>query len=119
MNGIVKLILVAAVAAVLVSTARAQWPLGKDLSLQEGKSTEGSPHLTATGRFQIFVSPQAKGHTFMLDTDTGRVWIMKKDSTSGDYSLKRVPVDEVDAQQTGKSETKQTKNGDKPSTTQK
>ena len=119
MNGIMTLILVAAVSAGMVATAQAQWPLGKELSVQEGKSTEGGPHVTATGRYQIFVSPQAKGHTFMLDTDTGRVWIMKKDSTSGDFSMQRVFVDQVDAQTTGKSETKQTKSGDKQSTIQK
>ena len=119
MNGIMRLILVAAVSMGVVTTAQAQWPLGKELSVQEGKSTEGGTHVTTTGRYQIFVSPQAKGHTFMLDTDTGRVWIMKKDSTSGDFSLQRVSVEQVDTQTTGKSETKQTKTGDKPSTIQK
>ena len=119
MNGIMSLILVAAVSVGVVATAQAQWPLGKELAVQEGKSTEGGPYVTTTGRYQIFVSPQAKGHTFMLDTDTGRVWIMKKDSTSGDFSLQRVSVEQVDTQTTGKSETKQTKNGDKPSTTKK
>ncbi|MGO9569064.1 MAG: hypothetical protein ACLP5H_16130 [Desulfomonilaceae bacterium] len=119
MNGFKRFILVAAVSVCLVATAQAQWPLGKELSVQEGKSTEGSPYVTTNGRYQIFVSPQAKGHTFMLDTDTGRVWIMKKDSTSGDFSLQRVPVEQVDTQATEKSETKQTKNGDKPSTSKK
>lgn len=119
MNGIMRLILVPAVSLVLAATAQAQWPLGKELSPQEGKSTEASPYVTATGRYQIFVSPQAKGFTFMLDTDSGRVWIMKKDSTSGDFSLQRVPVEQVDTQPTGKSETKQSKTGDKQSTIQK
>jgi hypothetical protein len=32
----------------------------------------------------------------MLDTDTGRVWIFKKDHSSGDFSLKRVPVQGVE-----------------------
>jgi hypothetical protein len=119
MNGIVRLILLPAVSLLLAATAQAQWPLGKDLPLQEGKSAEGHPYVTTTGRYQIFVSPQAKGFTFMLDTNTGKVWIMKKDSTSGDFSLQRVPVAEVDTQPAEKSETKQTKNGDKSSTTKK
>lgn len=119
MNGIMSLILVAALSVGVVATAQAQWPLGKELSVQEGKSPEGGPYVTTTGRYQIFVSPQAKGHTFMLDTDTGRVWIMKKDSTSGDFSLQRVSVEQVDTQTAGKSETKPTKSGDKQSTIQK
>ena len=79
---------------VLVGPAWAQWPLGGKAPASV-KSTPGR-HVTATGRFQIFVSPNLKGHTFMLDTDTGRVWIVKKDHSSGDYSLKRIPVDEID-----------------------
>jgi hypothetical protein len=119
MKGVTRSVLVPAVLLLLVGTAQAQWPLGKDLSVQQGKSTEASPYVTTTGRFQIFVSPQARDFTFMLDTDTGKVWIMKKDSTTGDFSLQRVPVAEVDAQPTGKSETKQTKNSDKSSTGKK
>ncbi len=119
MKGVIRLMLVPAMVLVLGATAQAQWPLGKELSLQEGKSTEGGPYVTNTGRYQIFVSPQAKGFTFMLDTDTGKVWIMKKDSTSGDFSLQRIPVEQVDAQPSGKSETKQPKTGDKQSIIQK
>lgn len=119
MNAIRRLILVVAISVGLVSTTQAQWPLGKELSPQEGKSTEAGPYVTTTGRYQIFVSSQAKGYTFMLDTDTGRVWIMKKDSTSGDFSLQRVPVEQVDTQVAGKPETKQPKNGDKQSTIRK
>jgi hypothetical protein len=119
MNGITRLMMVFAVSAVLASSAQAQWPLGKEFATQEAKSTESSPYVTTTGRYQIFVSPQAKGYSFMLDTDTGRVWIMKKDSTSGDFSLQRIPVEQVDTQPTGKAETKQTKTGDKRSTIQK
>ncbi|MGB6066056.1 MAG: hypothetical protein WBG50_14745 [Desulfomonilaceae bacterium] len=115
MNPILRLISVPAIATVLAAPAYAQWPLGRDLATQEAKSAESGPYVTTTGRFQIFVSPQAKGHTFMLDTDSGRVWIMKKDSTSGDFSLHRVPVEQVDTQPAGKSDTKQTKKGDKKS----
>lgn len=79
-----------------VSPSHSQWPLGKE-ALQDLKSSDASPNVTVTGRFQIFVSPQAKGYTFMLDTDTGKVWIMKKDHASGEYSLQRIPVDQVDA----------------------
>jgi len=66
------------------------------------KDAERFPYVTATGRYQIFVSPHVKKHTFMLDTETGRVWIMKKDHASGDFSWKRVPVDEVDDKEKGK-----------------
>lgn len=84
----------------LAGFAQAQWPLGKELTGQETK--ESFPNVTGTGRFQIFVSPQAKGYTFMLDTDTGRVWIMKKDHTSGEFSLHRVQVEQIDSSFTAK-----------------
>ena len=76
--------------------ALAQWPLGKELQQIAPKSESGTA-VTITGRFQVFVSPNLKGNTFMLDTDTGRVWLIVKDHTSGDLSLRRVPVEEVDA----------------------
>ncbi len=85
----------------LASFAEAQWPLGKELTGQETKG-ESFPNVTGTGRFQIFVSPQAKGNTFMLDTETGRVWIMKKDHTSGEFSLHRVQVEQIDSSFTAK-----------------
>ena len=83
-----------------VSFVQAQWPLGKELAGQEAKAESGV-NVTGTGRFQIFVSPQAKGYTFMLDTDSGRVWIMKKDHSSGEFSLQRVKVDEIDSAAAG------------------
>jgi hypothetical protein len=92
----------------VISAAQAQWPLGKELGTAI-KNTECVPHITATGRFQIFISSQAKGHTFMLDTDTGKVWIMKKDPASGDFSFQRVPVQEVDGEKTGKPSASETK----------
>ncbi len=95
----------------IMNYAEAQWPLGKDLTGQEAK-TESTPNVTGSGRFQIFVSSQAKGYTFMLDTDTGRVWIMKKDHTSGEFSLNRVPVDQVDPQ-TVKGQPEKTEKKDK------
>ncbi len=76
-------------------TAFAQWPLGKDLSPAIVKTGENSGYLTGSGRFQVFVSPNIKGHTFMLDTETGRIWIFKKDNSSGDISLQRIPVDQL------------------------
>jgi hypothetical protein len=45
----------------------------------------------------------------MLDTDTGKVWIMKKDPASGDFSFQRVPVQEVDGEKTGKPSASETK----------
>jgi len=72
-----------------------QWPLGRE-GLQ-GLKTEPSPTVTIRGRFQVFTSPNVKGETFMLDTDTGRMWILKKDSTTGLFTLERIQVEEVDA----------------------
>jgi hypothetical protein len=85
---------VAALAAACPSI-EAQWPLGRD-AMQMTK-TEPGPTVTVSGRFQIFTSPHQKGDTFMLDTDTGRVWLLKKDMTSGEYGFKRIRVEEVDS----------------------
>jgi hypothetical protein len=92
--------------------AHAQWPLGRE-GLQESKSSEGPPYLTGTGRFQIFVSPQAKGYTFMIDTDTGKIWIMKKDHTSGEFSMQRIPVDQIDPKESAKPQSEAKKSTDK------
>jgi hypothetical protein len=78
-------------------SAEGQWPLGKELAQTAVKAGESSSGITLTGRYQVFVSPNAKGHTFMIDTDTGRLWIMKKDAMSADFSMHRIPVEEVDA----------------------
>jgi len=83
--------------------AYAQWPLGPDITKQ-ARSAEQGTTVTATGRFQIFVSPNMKGHTFMLDTDTGRVWVVNKDSLSGNFSLQRVHVEQVDEEKKSKQE---------------
>jgi hypothetical protein len=79
----------------LPGLATAQWPLGRDITTSLKAEPTGTV-VTATGRFQIFISPNIKDQTFMLDTDSGRVWILRKDHASGDFFLKRVPVDEVD-----------------------
>jgi len=81
--------------------ADAEWPLGRDAPVVS-KASESTPNIMFSGRYQVFVSPNIKGHTFMLDTDTGRVWMMKRDDTSGEFSLKRVPVEQVDEGQTTK-----------------
>lgn len=86
----------------MAAGAYAQWPLGRDVPQMGVKAEDSATHVTATGKFQIFVSPQAKGYTFMLDTDTGRVWILKKDHASGDFFLQRIRVDQVDTEQTQK-----------------
>jgi hypothetical protein len=75
--------------------AIAEWPLGREMI--PTPKLEPSPTVTVTGRFQIFTSPYLKGDTFMLDTESGRVWILEKDSTTGEFSMKRVRVEEVDA----------------------
>jgi hypothetical protein len=92
--------------------AHAQWPLGRDVPQIGAKSEDHPPQVTATGRFQIFVSPQAKGYTFMLDTDTGRIWILKKDHTSGDFSMSRIPVEQVETEQAAKPAAKKAKPGE-------
>ncbi len=99
----------------MTAAAWAQWPLGKELSQTQQKHEPG-PNLTATGRFQIFISPHIKGLTFMLDTDTGKVWAIEKDHASGNYSLKRISVEEVDAKVPPKSASGDTKSAaEKPS----
>jgi hypothetical protein len=105
-------LMISTLSAGMMVPAYAQWPLGRE-GLQESKSSEGVPNVTGTGRFQIFVSPQTKGYTFMLDTDTGRVWIMKKDHTSGEFSLQRVPVEQVDPKEPAKPGAEEKKSTDK------
>ncbi len=87
----------AVLALASAASAEAQWPLGRETP-NAAKSSESAMAGTGCGRFQVFVSPHIKGHTFMLDTDTGRVWIIKKDATTGEFSLQRIPVDEIDSQ---------------------
>lgn len=79
-----------------VTSAQAQLPFGPDLLKQQLKQEPGL-RITGLGRFQIFVSPSIKDHTFMIDTDTGKIWIFDKDHATGKYSLERVPVEQVDA----------------------
>ena len=103
----------------ITDLAHAQWPLGRDAAQQVPKSGERGDAITLTGRYQVFVSPNVKDHTFMIDTDTGRIWIMKKDSTTGDFSFRRIPVDQIDSQQTGTSVTDNLKPGEKGTSKQK
>ncbi|MCA1959830.1 MAG: hypothetical protein LDL33_03460 [Desulfomonile sp.] len=93
--------------------AEAQWPLGKDVT-QLAEKAAAQPNITITGRFQIFVSPHIKGSTFMIDTDTGKIWIILKDHSSGDFLLKRVPVEEVDGKDFEKRSESKTGNAEKP-----
>jgi len=93
-------VFLAIIAALFILTGmprnvEAQWPLGKDITPIPEKSAPG-PNITATGRFQIFISPHLKGSTFMIDTDTGKIWTIVKDHSTGNFSLKRVLVEEVD-----------------------
>ncbi|MGD9817801.1 MAG: hypothetical protein AB7V04_03780 [Desulfomonilaceae bacterium] len=102
MEKTIKMFWLLAMLGILISECQAQWPLGKELPQQSLKSAESGIAVSGSGRHQIFVSPNIKGHTFMIDTDTGNIWMFKKDSTSGDYSLQRVPV-EKDGKQSGES----------------
>ena len=97
-----------------IDVAQAQWPLGRQLP-QVSKPSGPGPHLIATGRFQVFISPHLKDQTFMIDTDTGKVWIIKKDHSTGDFSLKRVPVEEVDEKAKGSSASRADKSAQEPS----
>jgi hypothetical protein len=94
--------MVLALGLVMPSSAAAQWPLGRELPPMPVKDEGTHVLASGTGRFQIFVSPNIKGHSFMLDTETGRVWIMKKDATTGEFSLQRIPVEQVDGQKAGR-----------------
>ncbi|MGC8658157.1 MAG: hypothetical protein ACP5U1_03700 [Desulfomonilaceae bacterium] len=100
-----RLICVVSICCILMiyseSELFAQWPLGKDLAPVTAKSGEVSGYLTGSGRFQVFVSPNIKGHTFMLDTESGRIWMFKKDNASGDISLEKIPVDKLDESPSG------------------
>jgi hypothetical protein len=105
-SGLCKTYTLVIAAALLPGTAWAQWPLGRDEGIS-AKGTERVETIMVSGRYQVFVSPNAKGHTFMIDTDTGRVWVLKKHSTSGDFSFQRVPVDQVDGDKKEKAATKE------------
>ncbi len=94
-TGKMSIVLVALLGTAAV--AQAQWPLGKDL-IEATSKKEAGVQVTATGRFQIFISPNQREHTFMLDTDTGKIWIMTKDNLSGNFTMDRVQVEEVDKQ---------------------
>lgn len=98
MDKIISKCFMLALLSIWTVESHAQWPLGKEMSQPSSKSPEAGMSSTVAGRHQIFVSPNIKGHTFMLDTDTGRIWIFKKDSASGDFSLQRVPVEQENAQ---------------------
>ncbi len=118
MGNVIRFIAVVITSFVTAGAAQAQWPLGRDA--QQGlKLGEPGATITVTGRYQIFVSPNVKGHTFMLDTETGKVWIMKKDNTSGDFSFQRVPVEQIDSPQTGAAIQGKSKTGETGSPKQK
>jgi len=86
------------------SVCLGQWPLTREgLEL---KSSESGQNLTSRGRFQVFTSPQAKGSTFMIDSETGKIWIMIKDSSSGEFSMQRIPVAEIDQKDKAKQDRK-------------
>jgi hypothetical protein len=111
--------LILCVFMVTLTSASAQWPLGRETSQQPSKIGQADATITITGRFQVFVSPNVKDNTFMIDTETGRVWIMKKDHTSGEFSFQRIPVAQVDGQQPGSSVPEKTKEGQKEPAKQK
>ncbi len=90
----------------LPQIAMSQWPLARDDAVST-KQVDTRDMIMASGRYQVFVSPHAKGHTFMIDTDTGRIWVLKKDSASGEFSFHRVHVEQVDGEKKEKSRSAQ------------
>lgn len=118
MKGIFRTVVIGTLCLGAASWVQAQWPLGKELPQVSAKSEPG-PNITVTGRFQIFISPHTKGHTFMLDTDTGKIWVLHKDPTAGDFSLKRVPVEEVDGKSGEKPPGGETRGGEKKTSDKK
>jgi hypothetical protein len=114
MKGLVWIAAVIVLCVGGIDVARAQWPLGRQLP-QIPRASKSGPHVTGTGRFQVFVSPHLKDQTFMIDTETGKVWIIKKDHSTGDFSLKRVPVQEVDSKAKSGSAAKGDKKVSEPS----
>ena len=118
MRNMIRFTTIVIAGLITVGAAEAQWPLGRDT--QQGlKQGEPGATITVTGRYQIFVSPNIKSHTFMLDTETGKVWIMKKDSTSGDFSFQRITVEQIDSPQTGTAVQGKSKTGEEESSKQK
>ena len=99
----------------LIGDGHSQWPLGRESGQVPKGNEQATWNLMASGRHQIFVSPHIKGHTFMIDTDTGKVWVMKKDSTSGEFSLQRIPVEEVEGPQPEKPVARKTTPSEKES----
>ena len=97
MKTVISFFVVATLCLGVTFSAQAQWPLGKELGQSPPKPADSSSSITVTGRYQMFVSPNDKSHTFMIDTETGRLWMMNKDAVSGNLSLKRIPVEEVDS----------------------
>ena len=110
MNKIVMTVFFGLLWALLATEVFAQWPLGKEMPQAGAKTQESVLSGTGSGRHQIFVSPHIKGHTFMIDTETGKIWIFRKDGASGDFSLQRVPV-ERDGQPTAETTQKQGSGG--------
>jgi hypothetical protein len=78
---------------VFAAGAHAQWPPGAPEQKREKK--EKKVRAMNTGRFQVFVSPNVKGKTFMLDTETGAMWIIKKDHSTGDYDWMKMFVEGI------------------------
>jgi hypothetical protein len=109
MKTIIRDALITFLVLALAPCVFAQWPLGREM--MPAAKIEPGPTVTVNGRFQIFTSPNEKDDTFMLDTDTGRVWLLKKDKTSGDYVFKRIRVEEVDP--TTKKDTEEKKTEEK------
>jgi hypothetical protein len=53
---------------------------------------------TPGGRYQILFSPLARADTFLLDTETGKVWQLTKFTDANGEPLAWVPMDRLDSQ---------------------
>jgi hypothetical protein len=51
---------------------------------------------SSSGRYQIVLSPHLRADTFLLDTKTGRVWVMAKFSDVNGEPTAWEPIDRLD-----------------------
>lgn len=74
------------------AASMAQMPFSAPSGPSEINLGKGVP---TTGRFQVFVSPNIDGKTFMIDSDTGKIWMVKKDHSTGALYLEKLAVEDI------------------------
>ncbi len=80
----------------------AQMPFSAPAGPSEISLGKGVP---TTGRFQVFVSPNIEGKTFMIDSDTGKIWVVKKDHSTGELYLQKLTVEDINEKKKDNPET--------------